>query len=262
MKVAVITGASSGIGEATARVLAADGWHLVLVARRQDRLEALAAEVGGATVVVADLTAADAPRAVFDAVRDEHASRLDLLVNNAGARFPGTFAETGAAGIARHMAVNLTAVVTLTEELLPMLRSTPGSAIVNVASVSSFISRAGAVGYSTAKAAVRGFSDGLASEEEANGVHVGLVVPGFVATEGFPQTELVDDPRTSWAVSTPEAVADAIVAAGPGGHAQVHVPRPWAVATAARAVVPGVIPAVIRLMGANTTPESASVEHR
>lgn len=261
-RVAVITGASSGIGAATARLLATRNHDLVLVARRRDRLEELAQEVGGATVVAVDLTDEDAPKAVFDAVRDHHASRLDLLVNNAGARFPGTFADTGAAGIERHMAVNLTAVVRLTEVMLPLLRSTPGSSIVNVASVSSFISRAGAVGYSTAKAALRGFSDGLALEEGARGVHVGLVVPGFVATEGFPQTELVDDPRTRWAVSTPDAVAEAIVEAGPGGAAQVHVPRPWAIATAARAVVPGVIPAVVRMLGAEVTPESKSVEHR
>ncbi len=209
-----------------------------------------------------DLTDPDAARAVFDVVRDNHSSRLDVLVNNAGARFPGTFAETGAAGIQRHMAVNLDAVLMLTEELLPLLRSTPGSSIVNVASVSSFISRAGAVGYSTAKAALRGFSDGLAIEEAANGVHVGLVVPGFIATEGFPQTELVENPKTSWAVSTPDVVAEAVWEAGPGGEAQVHVPRPWAIATAARSVVPAVVPAVIRLLGATTTPETGSVQQR
>ncbi|HKJ56431.1 MAG TPA: SDR family NAD(P)-dependent oxidoreductase [Nitriliruptoraceae bacterium] len=260
--VAVITGASSGIGAATTRVFAARGWDLVLVARRRDRLEELADEVGGATVVDVDLTDPGAPRAVFEAVRDNHSSRLDVLVNNAGARFPGTFAQTGAAGIRQHMAVNLDAVVALTEQLLPLLRSTPGSSIVNVASVSSFISRAGAVGYSTAKAALRGFSDGLAIEEEANGVHVGLVVPGFIVTEGFPQTELVENSKTSWAVSTPEAAAEAIWEAGPGGESQVHVPRPWAIATAARSVVPAVVPAVVRMLGATTTPEAGSVEQR
>lgn len=261
-RVAVVTGASSGIGEATARLLAERNHELVLVARRRDRLEALADELGGATVVAVDLTDEDAPDAVFDAVRDHHASRLDLLVNNAGARFSGTFAETGTAGIQRHMAVNLTAVVRLTEVLLPLLRSTPGSSIVNVASVSSFISRAGAVGYSTSKAALRGFSDGLALEEEPRGVHVGLVVPGPTVTEGLPQTELLDDPKTRWAVSTPEAVAEAVWEAGPGGAAQVHVPRPWVIATAARALVPGVIPTVIRALGPELTPESHSVERR
>lgn len=129
-----------------------------------------------------------------------------------------------------------------------------------VASVSSFISRAGAVGYSTAKAAVRAFTDGLALEEPD--LHVGLVVPGFIATEGFPQTELVDDPRTRWAVSTPDVVAEAVLAAGPGHQAQVHVPKAWAIATAARAVWPGLVPRVIELLGAEVTPESRSVASR
>lgn len=258
-RVAVVTGASSGIGEATTRRLAADGWSLVLVARRAERLEVLADQVGGANVVAVDLTDDDAPAVVFDKVRDQYGGRLDLLVNNAGARFAGTFAETGWDGVARHMAVNFDAVVRLTDELLSLLRSTPRAAVVNVSSVSGFISRAGAVGYSASKAALRGFSDGLAAEEAANDVHVGLVVPGFVATEGFPQTELVENPRTAWAVSTPEAVAEAIIEAGTGGADQVHVPRPWAIATAARAVVPSVLPKVVAALGAEVTPETGSV---
>lgn len=258
-KVAVVTGASSGIGEATTRLLADRGWHLVLVARRADRLEALAADVGNASIVAVDLTAGDAPDAVFEAVRDRHSSRLDLLVNNAGARFPGTFADTGPQVVFDHMAINFDAVLRITHRLLPLARQTPGSSIVTVSSVSGFISRAGAAGYSAAKAAVRAWSDALAMEEAPNGVHVGLVVPGFIATEGFPQTELVDSPKTAWAVSTPEAVAEAIHEAGPGGASQVHVPRSWAVATAARSVVPGVLPRILEALGNDLTPESRSV---
>lgn len=256
-RVAVVTGASSGIGAMTTRRLADAGWDLVLVARRQDRLDELAAEVGGATVVAADLTDDDTPAAIHAVLAQDHDGRLDLLVNNAGGRFPGTFADTGVDGLVRHLDLNLFAVAALTHELLPMLRAQHGS-VVTVASVSSFISRAGAIGYSTAKAAVRAWSDGLALEEPL--IHVGLVIPGFIATEGFPQTELVENPRTAWAVSTPDAVADAVLAAGPGLEDQVHVPRAWAIATAARSVMPWIIPKVIGLMGAEVTPEVRSVE--
>lgn len=258
-RVAVVTGASSGIGAATARRLAGDGWDLVLVARRRERLDALATEVGGATVVAVDLTEKSTPSAVHAAIVAEHGGRLDLLVNNAGARFPGTFADTGVEGLVRHLDLNLLAVAALTHELLPSLRAQHGS-VVTIASVSSFISRAGTAGYSTAKAAVRAFSDALALEERA--IHVGLVIPGFIATEGFPQTQLVDNPRTRWAVSTPEAVAEAVLQAGPGHRDQVHVPRAWAIATAARAIAPSVIPRVVRFLGADTTPETSSVASR
>src|SRR4051794_9159564 len=91
--IALVTGASAGIGEATARRLA--GTHrLVLVARREDRLRALADELGGAPVIAADLPRAEEPRRIAEAVEREH-GRLDLLVNNAGAAWRGTFAETG-----------------------------------------------------------------------------------------------------------------------------------------------------------------------
>src|SRR3954453_19819288 len=97
LMVALVTGASSGIGEATARRLAATH-KLVLVARREERLQALAAELGGATVVAVDLTDDDAPATVAEVVEREH-GRLDLLVNNAGAAWRGRFAEAGAENV-------------------------------------------------------------------------------------------------------------------------------------------------------------------
>jgi short-subunit dehydrogenase len=239
--IALVTGASSGIGEATARRLAREpGAELVLVARRAERLRALADELGGATVVAADLTDDDAPARIARIVEDEH-GRLDLLVNNAGAAWRGGFAETGWENVRRHMELNFDAQVRLTEALLPLLRRSAPSAIVNVASTAGRVSRATSGAYSASKFALVGWTDALHLEEAAHGVHVGLVLPGFVATEGFPQRELVDSRLTRWLVSTPERVADAIVEAGPGGRAERYVPRPYWLAAAARVLAPRLV---------------------
>ena len=235
--IALVTGASSGIGEATARRIAREpGSMLILVARREDRLKALADELGGGTkIIAADLTDPDAPARVADAVGD----RLDLLVNNAGGAWRGRFHETGWANVQRHMELNFDAVVRLTEALLPILRNSAPSSIVNVASTAARVARGNSGAYSAAKFALAGWTDALHLEEKPHGVHVGMVLPGFVATEGFPQKELVENRRTRWIVSTPEKVADAIWDAGPGGKAERYVPRPYGLAAALRIVTPG-----------------------
>jgi short-subunit dehydrogenase len=238
--VVVVTGASSGIGEATARLLARDhGARLVLVARREERLRALAAELGG-SFVAADLTHDDAPASVREAVQERH-GRLDLLVNNAGAAWRATFADGGWENVRRHMEVNFDAVVRLTEALLPLLRESAPSAIVNVSSTAGRVSRPGSGAYSASKFALAGWSDALAGEEAPNGVHVGLVLPGFITTEGFPQSELNDNRLTRWAVSTPERGAQAVVDAGLGGKVERYVPRPYALAAVARVVAPRLV---------------------
>ncbi len=236
-RIALVTGASSGIGEATARRLAADGHHVVLVARREDRLAALAGELGAATVLPADLTAADTPDRVRDAVEAEH-GRLDLLVNNAGAGWRGRFADTGWENVRRHMELNFEGPLRLTEALLPLLRASAPSAIVNVASVAGRVSRPNSGAYSASKFALIGWSDALHLEEREHGVHVGLVLPGFVATEGFPQRELRDRALLRWAVSTPDRVAAGIAAAAAGA-AERHVPRAYALVPVLRALAPG-----------------------
>jgi short-subunit dehydrogenase len=239
--VALVTGASSGIGEATARLLAREhGARLVLVARREERLRALAEELGSATVVVADLTEEDAPARVAEAVEREH-GRLDLLVNNAGAGWRGDFASTGWDNVKRHMELNFDAVVRLTEALLPLLRASAPSAIVNVSSTAGRVGRAGSGSYSASKFALAGWSDSLHLEELPHGVHVGLVLPGFAATEGFPQQELMDRAATRWLVSTPEKVAQAVLDAGLGGKAERYVPRAYGIAAALRVVTPGLV---------------------
>jgi short-subunit dehydrogenase len=254
--IALVTGASSGIGEATARRIAREpGAMLILVARREDRLQALADELGGgAKVVAVDLTDDDAPVRVADAVGE----RLDLLVNNAGAAWRGRFAETGWANVQRHMELNFDATVRLTEALLPALHAAAPSAIVNVASTSGRVARGNSGAYSAAKFALAGWTDALHLEERAHGVHVGLVLPGFVATEGFPQKELVDNRRTRWIVSTPEKVADAIWETGPGGKAERYVPRPYALAAALRVVAPRLTRRVLSGGGDTITPSTTA----
>jgi short-subunit dehydrogenase len=246
--IAVITGASSGIGEAAARRLAREpGASLVLVARREERLRALAASLGEERVswVTADLVDDDAPARVRAHVQERH-GRLDLLVNNAGSGWRARFADGGYENVRRTMAVNFDAPVRLTEALLPLLRASAPSAIVNVASTAGRVARAGTGAYSASKFALAGWSDALWAEERAHGVHVGLVLPGFIATEGFPQTELTEKRLTRWAVSTPEQGAEAIFQAGVGRHPERYVPRPYALAAAFRVLTPGL---VRRVMG-------------
>jgi uncharacterized protein len=239
--IALVTGASSGIGEATARRLARErDAHLVLVARREDRLTALAAELGGATVIAADLLDDAAPALIRDRVAAEH-GRLDLLVNNAGAGWAAPFAEGGYENVRRTMELNFFAVVRLTEALLPLLRASKPSAIVNVSSTSGRLGRHRTGAYSASKFALSGWTDSLFLEEKRNGVHVGLVLPGFVSTEGFPQRQLTGRALTRWIVAKPETVAEAIVDAGLHGKAERYTPRPYGLAAVARVAMPRLV---------------------
>jgi short-subunit dehydrogenase len=246
--VALITGASSGIGEATARRLAREPeTSLVLVARRADRLERLAEELGGALTIAADLTEPASHGEIAARIEREH-GRLHLLVNNAGGAWRGTFADTGWENLERHMKLNFEAPARLTEALLPLLRRTAQNAdgqrrvaIVNVASTAARVSRPRSGAYSASKFALAGWSDALYAEEAPHGVHVGLVLPGFVKTEGFPAAELLAKPQTRWLVSDPQLVAQAILEAGPGGKPERYVPRAYWLAAATRLLAPALI---------------------
>ncbi|HEY1687567.1 MAG TPA: SDR family NAD(P)-dependent oxidoreductase [Solirubrobacteraceae bacterium] len=243
-----MTGASSGIGLATAERLAREpGTELILVARREERLRSLAESLPcTASWVAVDLTAEDAPARALAHVQERGGGRLHLLVNNAGAAWRGSFAETGYANVHRHMEINFDAVVRLTEALLPTLRSSAPSAIVNVASTAGRVSRARSGAYSASKFALIGWSDALYLEEAPHRVHVGIVLPGFIPTEGFPAVELREKALTRMMLSTPERVAEAIYQTGPGGKAERYVPKPYALAAASRTLLPGLVRRVLR----------------
>jgi short-subunit dehydrogenase len=243
----VVTGASTGIGEATAVRLAREpGTELVLVARREELLRQLAESLPcRATYLGVDLTDSDAPQRVRAHLEGEHGDRLNLLVNNAGAAWRASFEEGGHKNVRRHMELNFDAVVRLTEALLPLLRGSAPSAIVNVASTAGRVARARTGAYSASKFALIGWTDSLYAEEKPHGVHVGMVLPGFVRTEGFPAIELREKALTRWIVSQPEKVADAIFEAGPGGRAERYVPRPYALAAVARILAPSLVRRVL-----------------
>ena len=254
--IALITGASSGIGEATARRLAREPGdvRLLLVARREDRLQAIADELAAGagnvavTVIAADITHADAPARIAARVQREH-GRLDLLVNNAGAAWRASFATGGWENVRRHMELNFDAQVRVTEALLPLLRGSAPSAIVNVASTAGRVGRGGTGAYSAAKFALAGWTDALHLEEVRHGVHVGLVLPGFVSTEGFPQAELTARRVTRWLVTTPETIAEAIADVALNGRAERYSPRYYWLVAAARVLAPRL---VRRILGGST----------
>jgi uncharacterized protein len=245
--VIAITGSSSGIGEAAARRLSREpGASLVLVARRAERLQALASSLGDDRVswLALDLVEQDAPALIAEHIADRH-GRLDVLVNNAGASWRARFADGGYDNVRRTMALNFDAQVRVTEALLPLLRASAPSAIVNVCSTAGRVARAGAGAYSASKFALAGWSDSLWAEEHANGVHVGLVMPGFIATEGFPAAELLAKPWTRWVVSTPERAAEAIYDAALRRRPERWVPRPYALAAALRILSPALLRRVL-----------------
>lgn len=263
--VILVTGASSGIGEATARLLAREpGAAVVVVARRQERLAPLAEELGpSASFVAVDLLDEDAPRKVREHLEARY-GRLEVLVNNAGAAWRARFADGGYENVRRTMAINFDAQLRLTEELLPLLRASAPSAIVNVASTAARVARAGTGAYSASKFALVGWSDALAAEERENGIHVGLVLPGFIATEGFPQSELIENPLLRRIVSTPERAAEAIREAGLGGRSERYVPRPYWLAAALRILAPGLVRRAVGGRGAAvmTTTTGADLAER
>ena len=180
-RVAVITGASSGIGEATARALAADGHRVALLARRADRIQALADELGnGAIAIEADVTDRDSLVAAARRVEDELGG-ADVLVNNAGVMLLAPFTSEQRAEQRQMVEVNLLGAMTATEVFLDQLRDGGGD-LVNISSVAGRTARAGNAAYAATKWGVNGWSEALRQELQPD-VRVIVIEPGAVATE-------------------------------------------------------------------------------
>ena len=180
-RVAVITGASSGIGEATARALAANGHRLALLARRADRIRALAAELGdGALAIEADVTDRDSVVAAAQRVQSELGG-ADILVNNAGVMLLAPFTSDQQAEHRQMVEVNLLGAMTTTEVFLDQLRDGGGD-LVNISSVAGRTARAGNAAYAATKWGINGWSEGLRLELQPD-IRVMLIEPGAVATE-------------------------------------------------------------------------------
>ena len=187
--VAVITGASSGIGAATARALTLHGYQVVLLARRVERLQQLAEELGSSAVAIAsDVTDRDALVAAADRVRRD-LGRVDVLVNNAGVMLLGRFGTEQRHEARRMVEVNLLGAMTATEVFLPQLREGGGD-LVNISSVAGRTARAGNAAYAATKWGVNGWSEGLRQELQPD-IRVIVIEPGAVATE---LTDHITDP--------------------------------------------------------------------
>jgi NADP-dependent 3-hydroxy acid dehydrogenase YdfG len=182
-KVAVVTGASSGIGEAAARLLVAEGVKVVLVARRQERIDALAAELGPNVVAItADVADPAQVAKVFDEVRKRFGG-LDLLFNNAGLGVNAPFEKSDPADWTRMIDVNLYGVLNCTQAAIPLLRGRAGAMICSVSSVGGRYGVANWSVYSATKFAVVGFHDALRKELGDEGIRVAVLEPGAVRTE-------------------------------------------------------------------------------
>lgn len=240
-RIAVVTGASSGIGEATARELARRGWRCVLVARREERLRALAEEIGG-EVEVCDVGDRDAVDAMAARVLARHPA-VGLLVNNAGMPARGTFVTVDPDLVRRVMDVNYLGGVWCTRALLPGLRAAAGGAhVVNLVSVAGTVSFAPAGAYAASKHAQLAFSRSLRAALRGSGIQVHGILPGFVETEGFPQRGVLGSRLLRAFVIEPPRVARALADAVEKGKGEVVVPWfPYRLVGILQAVAPGLV---------------------
>jgi NADP-dependent 3-hydroxy acid dehydrogenase YdfG len=180
-RVAVITGASSGIGAATGRALAAAGYRVALLARRADRIQALAEELGDSALAIdADVTDRDSLVAAAQRVQDELGG-TDVLVNNAGVMLLGPFISDQHAEQRQQVEVNLLGAMSATEVFLDQVRDGGGD-LVNIASVAGRVAGPGAAAYHATKWALNGWSEALRQELQPD-IRVIVVEPGAVATE-------------------------------------------------------------------------------
>lgn len=234
-RVAVVTGASSGIGEATAVRLAGRGMTVVAVARRRDRLDALAAQHDGLHAYAADVT----DTAGIDALAawvDEQFGACHALVNNAGIGGGAFDGRDDLDDALRTVDVNLGGTLRCTAAFAQLLADSAPSRIVNVASVSGKVG-VGPAGYAASKFGMVGLSEALSLSWAERGVTVCQLNPGYIETEGFQQEQVKRSPLAPL-IAQPELVADAIVDALVHGRVERTVPRYYRAVVVLRHLVP------------------------
>jgi NAD(P)-dependent dehydrogenase (short-subunit alcohol dehydrogenase family) len=222
-KVVIVTGASSGVGEATARLFATGGATVVVAARSREKIEALAREIGGLAVAT-DVTVLEDLRALVDTTMRAY-GRLDVLVNNAGYNARGVFDSLSLEGIAAVLDTNLKAPMLLTRIALPHLRESRG-VVVNVASIAGHVPLPDEAPYTASKWGLRGFTFTVREELRTAGVALCAVSPGPIATP-FILDDLDHTPDLvfSQPMLTAEEVAEAVVACAVDRKRERAMPR-------------------------------------
>ncbi len=226
-------------GAALARELARAGWHCVLLARREERLRALASEIGGEYEVCDVASRADVDEVSARIIRRH--SQIALLVNNAGIPGRASFLEIEPARLEQVTHVNYLGGVWSLRAFLPALERAPRAHVVNVVSVAGTVAAGTGGPYSAAKHAQLAFSRAIAAELRPRGIRVHAILPGFVETEGFPQRGRMRSRLARRIVIEPDQVAEAIVDAIARNRAEVWVPGWYRPAGLAQALAPGFI---------------------
>jgi NAD(P)-dependent dehydrogenase (short-subunit alcohol dehydrogenase family) len=233
----VITGGSSGIGAATARLLTQRGWHCVLLSRGEERLRAVAEEMG-AEWELCDVADREAVDDVAARVTERHPA-IELLVNSAGIPGRSTFLRADPELIERVVHTNYLGSAWSVRAFLPGLEAAGPSHVVNVVSVAGTVAVGRGGPYSASKHAQLAFSRSITIELAQRGIRVHTINPGFVETAGFPQTHLLEHPVLVRAVAKPELIAKRILTAVERGTVETFVPRWYRPASLVQAVIPG-----------------------
>lgn len=236
---ALVTGASSGIGEALARKLAGAGVPVVVVARRSDRLQAIAEEFDGVEVLVADLLTMAGQRTVAARIADD-ASPIDLVVNNAGFGTNGSFHELDVERLADEVELNVAALTRLSHAALAAMVSRRRGWLLNVSSVASFQPAPRLAVYAATKAYVTSLTESLHEEAKPHGVHVTALCPGLTKTEfqSVSNTDQYADvfPDIVW--TSPDQVVDEGLSAVVANRALAVPGAQYKVLSAAASVTP------------------------
>ena len=218
-KVAAVTGASSGIGEATAEALASAGATVAIGARREDRLESLASRIsdggGKALPIAVDVADEDSARSFVERTHSELGG-LDILVNNAGVMLLGPVEGADTSQWRTMVDVNLLGLLYCTHAALPLMREAGSGHIVNISSVAGRSANAGSAVYNLTKFGVGAFSEGLRQEVTASGIRVTIIEPGYVETElqGHNEHPAVVEALEKARESLPEPLQASDIAAG------------------------------------------------